>query len=72
MGHKGDIEHEYTTNKENLPYNLIKNMRVKYDIAARTFLETGFLGDEENKSKRKEPKQKVVKPEEASNVLTNP
>ena len=27
-GQKGDMEHEYTTNKENLPSNLIKNMRV--------------------------------------------
>ncbi|WP_456327130.1 tyrosine-type recombinase/integrase [Archaeoglobus sp.] len=66
MGHKGDIEHEYTTNKENLPPSLIENMRVKYDIAARTFLETGFFDTREEDNR---PKQKVVKPEEIDSWL---
>lgn len=63
MGHKGDIEHEYTTNKEHLPPTLIEDMRMKYDTAGRSFLETGFFRAFEEKESRK-PKQKVVKPEE--------
>ncbi len=68
MGHKGDIEHEYTVNKERLPSTLVESMRSKYDIAARTFLETGFLSailDEEDRR----PRQKVVRVEEIDSWL---
>ncbi len=39
MGHKGDIEHRYTTNKYRLPNELVEDMREKYRSASK-FLET--------------------------------
>ncbi len=69
MGHKGDIEHEYTVNREHLPPTLIESMRVKYDIAARTFLETGLLRAVERGEEDYRPKQKVVKVEEIDSWL---
>jgi hypothetical protein len=30
MGHKGDIEHTYTTNKGVLPPNVVEDMREAY------------------------------------------
>lgn len=41
MGHKGDIEHTYTLNRNQLPKELIQKMRVAY-LASLEFLETHF------------------------------
>ena len=59
MGHKGDIEHQYTTNKNRLPETLVEDMRIKYEQAAEMFLETEVRAKEVV-----EPKQKVVTPDE--------
>ena len=58
MGHKGDIEHQYTTNKWKLPHSLVNDMKLKYQQAAEMFLETK---SEEEKIRAK---QKVIKLEE--------
>jgi hypothetical protein len=39
MGHKGDIEHTYTTNKGKLPPNIIEDMRQAYQ-KSQEFLQT--------------------------------
>jgi integrase len=39
MGHKGDIENRYTTNKHRLPYNVIEDMREAYK-RSQDFLQT--------------------------------
>lgn len=57
MGHKGDIEHVYTTNKHRLPEQLYEDMRAKFAEAAK-FLETEVTAD------IAKPRQRVVKPEE--------
>jgi len=67
MGHKGDIEHQYTTNKHRLPDPLVADMRVSYMQAASLFLETRPR-DEERGSERI-PKQKVVTAEELEEYL---
>ena len=41
MGHTGDIEAQYTTNKHRLPDNVIEDMRSSYAKVASEFLETG-------------------------------
>ncbi|ADC64641.1 conserved hypothetical protein [Ferroglobus placidus DSM 10642] len=66
MGHKGDIEHQYTTNKNRLPESLVEDMRLKYERAAMFFLQTRTAegGDE-----GVEPKQKAVRPEEIDSYL---
>jgi len=64
MGHKGDIEHQYTTNKNKLPESLVEDMRLKYEQAAEMFLETKVRVKEVA-----EPRQKVVKPEEIDPYL---
>ncbi len=64
MGHKGDIEHQYTTNKNRLPETLIEDMRLKYEQAAEMFLETKVKVEE-----IVEPRQKVVRPEEIDSYL---
>ena len=61
MGHKGDIEHQYTTNKHRLPEDLIENMREKYRLASK-FLETRTVTTVE-------PRQKVVSLEELDYYL---
>ncbi len=58
MGHKGDIEHQYTTNKWNLPHSLVNDMKLKYQQAAEMFLET------KSEEKKTKVKQKVIKLEE--------
>ncbi len=40
MGHKGDIEARYTTNKQKLPESVIEDMRSSYQKAAVEFLQT--------------------------------
>lgn len=65
MGHKGDIEHQYTTNKNRLPESLVEDMRLKYEKAA-IFLQTGAKGEEEGYA---EPRQKAVRPEEIDGYL---
>jgi len=61
MGHKGDIEHQYTTNKHRLPEDLVEDMREKYRLASR-FLET-------RTAVTIEPRQKVVSLEELDYYL---
>ncbi|AGK61403.1 Site-specific recombinase XerD [Archaeoglobus sulfaticallidus PM70-1] len=39
MGHKGDIEHQYTTNRNRLPEDLVEDMRESY-ARASVYLET--------------------------------
>jgi hypothetical protein len=39
MGHKGDIENRYTTNKHRLPHEVIENMREAYK-RSQDFLQT--------------------------------
>ncbi len=63
MGHKGNIEHQYTTNKHRLPENIIEDMRVKYTQAVELFLETKV------KEFKLEPKQKVVTADEIEKYL---
>lgn len=62
MGHKGDIEHVYTTNKHRLPEQLYEDMRAKFAEAAK-FLETEVAAD------IAKPRQRVVKPEEVDLYL---
>lgn len=59
MGHKGDIEAQYTLNKHRLPPQLLEDMRSKYDFASR------FLKPVE----RVEVKQKVVSLEQLESYL---
>ncbi|MEM3941042.1 MAG: hypothetical protein QW538_04620 [Thermoplasmatales archaeon] len=50
MGHVGDIEHRYTLNKNNLPEDVIEDMRESYSKSLK-FLETerrGIKGEEMN------------------------
>jgi integrase len=61
MGHKGDIEHQYTTNKHRSPEDLIEDMREKYRLASK-FLETRMVTTVE-------PRQKVVSLEELDYYL---
>jgi len=61
MGHKGDIEHQYTTNKHRLPESLVEDMREKYRLASK-FLETRTVT-------MVEPRQKVVSLEELDYYL---
>ncbi len=63
MGHKGNIEHQYTTNKHRLPQNLVEDMRIKYAQAVELFLETKI------RIYKPEPKQKVVTTEEIERYL---
>jgi len=63
MGHKGNIEHQYTTNKHRLPENVIEDMRLKYAQAVELFLETKI------RMHKPEPKQKVVTTEEIDKYL---
>ena len=63
MGHKGNIEHQYTTNKHKLPENIIEDMRLKYAQAIELFLETKV------KIHKPEPKQKVVSAQEIDKYL---
>ncbi len=63
MGHKGNIEHQYTTNKYRLPKALIEDMRSKYELAAKMFLET------KPPERVTGPKQKAIKPEEIDEYL---
>jgi hypothetical protein len=35
MGHKGDIEHRYTVNRRNLPYEVIEDMREAFQRSQR-------------------------------------
>jgi len=52
MGHKGDIENRYTTNKQNLPEQVIEDMREAYR-RSQDFLQTitkpSLLSEEEKK-----------------------
>ena len=40
MGHKGDIENRYTTNKQRLPESVVEDMRAAYE-RSQEFLQTG-------------------------------
>jgi len=62
MGHRGDVEHVYTTNKYRLPPQLLEDMREKFSAAVK-FLET------EREWKESKPKQKVVTTDELSHYL---
>ena len=44
MGHKGDIENRYTTNKRRLPDSVIDDMRQAYE-RSQEFLQTGKIGE---------------------------
>ena len=61
MGHKGDIEHVYTTNKHRLPDHVVKDMRYRYERAAEEFLLPHVSV--------REPSQKVVSLEELERYL---
>jgi hypothetical protein len=45
MGHKGDIENRYTTNKHRLPDSVIEDMREAYR-KSQQFLQTGETGED--------------------------
>jgi len=49
MGHKGDIEARYTTNKGKLPQNLIEDMREAY-VRSQIFLQTIHTDDEDEET----------------------
>ena len=49
MGHKGDIEHRYTLNKQRLPKELIEQMRESYRKAQRFLQTTEVEGREDVK-----------------------
>jgi len=36
MDHKGNVEHQYTTNKHRPPENLVEDMRIKYAQAVES------------------------------------
>ena len=63
MGHKGNIEHQYTTNKHRLPENIVEDMRLKYAQAVELFLETKI------REYKPEPKQKVITLDEVDRYL---
>ncbi|MEM1613377.1 MAG: site-specific integrase, partial [Thermoplasmatales archaeon] len=52
MGHVGDIEHRYTLNKNNLPEDVIEDMRESYSKSLR-FLETERRGIKEEEMNEK-------------------
>lgn len=45
MGHKGDIEHQYTTNKKGLPEDVVEQMRSQFARAAEKHLVTAASQD---------------------------
>ena len=49
MGHKGDIEARYTTNKAKLPEELIEDMRESYK-KSQAFLQTYTFEDDEKRT----------------------
>jgi site-specific recombinase XerD len=67
MGHKGDIEHRYTLNKQKLPPKVIENMRESYQKSQR-YLQTTEMGEDKEDIKRMFKKQLMLvagfKPEE--------
>lgn len=64
MGHKGDVEAIYSTNKNRLPPELIEDMRNKYERASMFLLESNSAPQ-----KKEEPKQKVVTVEDLDAYL---
>ena len=68
MGHKGDVEAIYSTNKKRLPPELIEDMRNKYERASMFLLESSSASQ-----KKEEPvaKQKVVTVDEVGKYLEN-
>ncbi|WP_202320400.1 tyrosine-type recombinase/integrase [Archaeoglobus neptunius] len=64
MGHRGDIEAVYTTNKNKLPPELVEDMRSKYERASELLLQERGREREEA-----EPTQKVVSCEEVDGYL---
>jgi uncharacterized membrane protein YqiK len=53
MGHKGDIEARYTTNKNRLPENVIEDMRQSYS-KAQEYLETAGAAIRTSEEKMRE------------------
>ncbi len=62
MGHKGDIELQYTLNNHRLPKKLVEDMKIRYEKAASVFLDI-------TRKKQTEPRQKVVNLEELEKYL---
>jgi hypothetical protein len=45
MGHKGDIEHRYTVNRRNLPYEVVEDMREAFQKSQR-YLSSEEIGED--------------------------
>jgi len=45
MGHKGDMEHRYTVNRRNLPYEVVEDMRAAFDRSQR-YLSSQEMGED--------------------------
>lgn len=70
MGHKGDIEAVYTTNKNRLPPELVEDMRSKYERASQLLLqEPRKVEKEEDVAYAAKPSQKAVNCEEVEKYL---
>jgi len=48
MGHKGDIEARYTTNKHKLPESVIEDMRASYAKASKEYLQTRVISSQQD------------------------
>lgn len=59
MGHKGDIETRYTTNKNTLPLEVVEDMRSSF-ARARKYLESERLASEENDLRYEMRKQHLL------------
>jgi len=59
MGHKGDIENRYTTNKHKLPENIIEDMREAYK-QSQEYLQTTKTGKTSEEKIREEFKKQLL------------
>ena len=51
MGHKGDIEHRYSLNKQRLPSHVVEDLRASYKRASSLIMTTKSVSDAEQESK---------------------
>jgi len=59
MGHKGDIEHRYTVNRRNLPYEVVEDMREAFQRSQR-YLSSEEIGEDSEGLKERAYRQLLI------------
>jgi len=59
MGHKGDIEHRYTVNRRNLPYEVVEDMREAFKKSQR-YLSSEEIGEDSEELREKTYRQLLI------------